>query len=387
MEKTPLPNTKKEIFVGILTCAVLGAFVWVVFFWRPKIDWRLPQFEFSLAKKEEQVISSEPDFVKRQKSEQKIVKGLYLTANSAASEKKTDEVISLIEKTELNAVVIDIKDYTGNILYNSSLSAVNELGTKRAVIKDLSSVIKKFHDHNIYVIARQTVFQDPVLAKAKTEWAIKAKSGGVWHDQKGIAWVDPSQREVWKYNVEIAREAADFGFDEINFDYVRFPTDGNMKNALVPSSSAKNDIMKDFYNYISESLKDEPVYISVDFFGLIMEVRDGMNIGQKLDSANDAVDYICPMMYPSHYAAGQLGFKNPAEHPFEIIDHGMKSGENFFVGHRAVVRPWLQAFNIGAKYDGPKIRAQIDAVEKYPNAGWLLWNAANRYTSDGLKAE
>lgn len=393
-EKQP---KKIEVLVGVLACLFIVVAVKLAVSWRPHFDlnfnFALPKFSFA---SEEQKISPTPivtttavevePVVLREKSTVKVVKGIYLTANSAASSKKMDEIIKLVDSTELNAVVLDIKDYTGNILYDSKIPLVNVLHTKRVVVKDYPAIIKKLHDHNIYVIARQTVFQDPVLAVAKPEWAIKAKSGGIWHDQKGLSWVDETRHEVWDYNVAIAREAADMGFDELNFDYVRFPTDGNMKNAVMPSSSARNEVMKNFYHYLSDKLKDKPVYLSLDFFGLIMEVHNGMDIGQRIESASDVIDYISPMMYPSHYAKGQMGFANPADHPGEIVNNGMKKGGPTFVDKRAVVRPWLQAFNLGAVYDATKIRAQIDAVEKYPNAGWLLWNAANRYTSAGLKS-
>ncbi len=323
----------------------------------------------------------------REKPTQVVAKGIYLTASSANNSKKMNEMISLIDKTELNAVVIDVKDYTGYILYDSQIPLVKELKTKRVVLKNIPDLIKKLHDHNIYVIARQTVFQDPILAEKKPEWAIKNKKGGVWHDNKGLSWVDSARKDLWNYNIEIAKETIDLGFDEINFDYVRFPTDGNMSQAVIPSSTARNTVMANFFKYLSDNLKDEPAYISVDFFGLVMENHTGMSIGQKIDTASDWVDYISPMMYPSHYGAGHLGLKNPAANPGKVIDNGMKKGSPLFVNKRAQVRPWLQAFNIGAMYGAANIRAQIDMVEKYPNAGWLLWNAANRYTSAGLKSK
>lgn len=321
----------------------------------------------------------------RQKPPQQIVKGIYLTASSANNVKKMEEIIALLNKTELNAVVIDIKDYTGYLLYDSQVPLVVELKTKRQVLKNIPDLIARLHQHKIYVIARQTVFQDPVLAQKKTAWAIKNKQGGIWRDHKGLSWVDSTNSEVWDYNLAIAKEAIGLGFDEVNFDYVRFPTDGNMSNAVMPQPAQRNAAMTKFFNFLSEQLKDEPAYISLDFFGLVMENHTGMSIGQKLDGAVSAVDFISPMMYPSHYAKGHLGLVNPAANPGKVIDNGMKQGLPFFKDKRAQVRPWLQAFNIGAVYGAKNIRAQIDMVEKYPNAGWLLWNAANRYSTAGLK--
>lgn len=328
--------------------------------------------------------------VARIKPEKQIAKGVYLTAYSAGSPKKLDQIISLIDKTELNAVVIDIKDYSGKILYNSRLPQVKKMKLKENRLVDLQKIIEKLHYHNIYVIARQTVFQDPLLAEVKPEWAIKKKSGGLWRDNHGLAWVDATKQEVWDYNVAIAKEAIGFGFDEVNFDYVRFPSDGNMTQVVYTNKTQKKyEVMGDFYKYLGEQLADEPAWISIDMFGFVMEKKgvDDMNIGQRLADAVGAVDYVCPMMYPSHYGAGHLGLKNPATNPGRVIDNGMNLGQTWFDGARAEVRPWLQAFNIGAVYGADKIRAQIDMVEKYPNAGWLLWNAANRYTGAGLKLE
>ena len=325
----------------------------------------------------------------RQKPKKQTVKGLYLTAYSAGSPKKIDEIIDLIKKTELNSVVIDIKDYSGKILYGSRVPLVNQLKTKDNRLGDARALIKKLHDNDIYVIARQTVFQDPVLAEKKPEWSVKDINGGLWRDKKGLAWVDPTQKAVWNYNLAIAKEAIQLGFDEINFDYVRFPSDGDMSRAsFALNGRTKQKVMRDFFQFLNQKLANQPAWISIDMFGFVMERFDGMSIGQRLVDAVDNVDYICPMMYPSHYPIGHLGFDNPAEHPAEVIENGMKVGLPYFDGKRAEVRPWIQAFDIGAMYsDGQLIRAQIDAVEQQSDAGWLMWNAANRYSSAGLLAE
>lgn len=337
------------------------------------------------------MFDNKADFFVREKSPLIKVKALYLTAYSAGSPKKIDEIISLIDKTELNAVVIDIKDYSGKVLYNSQVKLVNDLKIDENRLGDVGSLIKKLHAQNIYVLARQTVFQDPILAEKKPEWAIKNKSGGLWRDHKGLAWVDPSKKEVWAYNVAIAKEAIGFGFDEVNFDYVRFPSDGNMSQAVYAiGNEKKSEVMKRFYHFLNIKLQDQPAWVSLDMFGLVMEKNgeDDMRIGQRLVDAVDEVDYISPMMYPSHYPSGHLGLSNPANHPATVFEHGMKLGAPKFEGKRAKVRPWIQAFNLGAVYDAAKIRAQIDEIEKYPdNAGWLVWNASNRYTVNGLNKE
>ncbi len=317
-------------------------------------------------------------------------KGIYLTAYSAGSLKKIEAILDLLDKTELNAVVIDIKDYSGKILYDSKIKLVNDLKTDENRLGDVTSLIKKLHAKNIYVIARQTVFQDPVLAEKKPEWAIKNKSGRLWRDRKGLAWVDPSKKEVWSYNVDIAKEAIGFGFDEINFDYVRFPSDGNMSQAVYAVGGEKKyEVMRDFYHFLNIKLNGEPAWLSLDMFGFVMEKKgeDDMQIGQRIVDAVDETDYISPMMYPSHYPSGHLGLKNPAQYPAKVLENGLKLGVPKFEDKRAKVRPWIQAFNLGAVYDAQKIRGQIDEVEKYTDAGWLMWNASNNYTDKGLKKE
>lgn len=326
----------------------------------------------------------------RKKIMKQNVKGIYLTAYSAGSTKKIDEIISLIGRTELNAVVIDIKDYSGLVLFKTKVPLANKLHLVDNRYRDLAATVKKLHDHNIYVIARQTVFQDPVLAEKSPDLALKRTGGGLWRDHKGLAWVDATKKEVWDYNIAIAKDAASYGFDEINFDYIRFPSDGNMATVVYSNLGQKKyQTMAKFYQYLTTKLSKEPVWISFDMFGFVMEKKgeDDMNIGQRLEDALPIADYISPMMYPSHYPSGHLGLSNPAANPGLVIAHGMDLGLSRFENQRAQFRPWLQAFDMGAIYDGNMIRAQIDAVEKSSSVGWLLWNASNRYSSAGLKAK
>lgn len=366
---------RDNVILGLWIMVLIGLFF--VFAWAHS-----PYETSSAGEQNEQVVAAEPV---REKSDIIVAKGIYLTAYSAASSKKMAAMIDLINRTELNAVVIDIKDYSGKVLYDTQVPLAQELGLVDVRIKDIPALIEQLHEHDIYVIARQTVFQDPILAEKKPELAIKSKNGGLWRDHKYLAWVDPTQQPIWDYNVQIAKEVIALGFDEINFDYVRFPSDGNMSLVVYTNGEKpRTQVMNEFYHYLSDQLKDEPAYISLDLFGYVMERHDGMSIGQRLEDSVDAVDYISPMMYPSHYPSGHLGLANPAAHPGIVIDNGMKKGTPYFEGQRAQARPWIQAFHLGATYGAAAIRAQIDKVEAYPNAGWLLWNAANRYTEAGL---
>ncbi|MFA5175469.1 MAG: putative glycoside hydrolase [Patescibacteria group bacterium] len=315
------------------------------------------------------------------------VKGLYLTAYSAGNPQKISEIIGLIKSTELNSVVIDLKDYSGLVLYDSKIDFVNKNGLKETRIKNIKSLVKKLKDNGVYAIARISVFQDPMLAEKKPDWAIKTKDGKLWRDKKGLAWVNPIKREVWDYVISVAKEASRAGFDEINFDYIRFPTDGDM-GALAYAIGGKKryEVMNEFYKYLSERMKNEPVYISADLFGLTTEKsgEDDMQIGQRLSDAVKYFDYVCPMVYPSHYPKNYMGFKNPAEHPYEVILNAMKSGLEQSAGSRGKLRAWIQAFNMGAIYDGDKIKAQIKASDDAGADGWILWNARNVYAADGL---
>lgn len=371
----------------IASAAIVGFFL-IFFFWRDALyDVKILSSSSSIERSPRQSLSFRLH-ARNNRTEPMHVKGVYLTAYSAGSPKKMDAILSLLKRTELNAVVIDIKDYSGTILYDSHVPLVQELGTKKNILGDVVSLIQKLHDEHIYVIARQTVFQDPLLAKKKPEWAIRDTSGGIWYDYKGLSWVDPTERDVWAYNIALAKEAISLGFDEINFDYIRFPSDGNLKIAVFHENGRpKYESMREFYDTISGAFRYERAWISFDMFGFVMERTDDLNIGQRLVDALDAADFISPMMYPSHYPQGHIGLKNPAAYPEAVLRHGLEKGAPQFVGHRAKLRPWLQAFNLGATYDETKIRAQIDTVEQYTDAGWLLWNAANRYTEAGLKIQ
>lgn len=318
-----------------------------------------------------------------------VAKGLYITAKTAADDAKRAEILKLLDTTELNAVVIDIKDSTGFIQYKSS-DAVSgrKIWIHRETMTDPAAIVHEFHSHNVYVIGRIVVFQDPPLAKAFPELTIKTKGNESWKDYKGVTWVDPTNTTIWEYNVAIARDAAKLGFDELNFDYVRFPSDGNLEGVKYSRTFTKrHEIMKEFFAFVSDALKNERPYLSFDLFGMVADnIENDLGIGQRIKDVKDVADYISPMMYPSHYPTNYMGIKNPAEKPYEVISHGLKIAEpQFATSSRVRLRPWIQAFNIGAVYDAKKIRAQIRAVEEsHATAGWLLWNARNYYTNAGL---
>ncbi len=314
----------------------------------------------------------------------KFVKAIYLTAYSAGSDKYRANIIAAMKNSRINSVVIDIKDYSGHILYNSNLKNLKEIDTIRHHMPDVRKVLDDFHQAGIYVIARQTVFQDPALARAKPELAFKTKNGNTWYDNKGLAWIDPAKKEVWKYNLDIAKEATKLGFDEINFDYMRYPSDGNMGNLAynIPEGKTKVQVLGEFFAYLSDNLSDLTV-ISIDTFGLVLDNTVSgydLNIGQLLTDIANYFDYVCPMMYPSHYPLNYLGFSNSAEHPGAVIAYGLDISNEAMQGKRAQLRPWLQAFNLRAIYTEDLINQQTTATENATSTeGWLLWNARNYY--------
>ena len=375
----------QKIFISVVATASVAAFFSIVYTWQ-SVNADLEQITNVIVGRSASSSITVP--LERRKTPKQTVKGLYLTAYSAGSPKKIDETIDLIDHTELNAVVMDIKDYSGLVLFKTQVPLAVKLHLVDNRYHDLAATIKKLHSHNIYVIARQTVFQDPILAEKFPELALKKVGGGLWRDHKGLAWVDATKKEVWEYKVAIAKDAIRYGFDEINFDYIRFPSDGNMATVVFSNPLQKKyHTMANFYQYLTSKLRFLPAWISFDMFGFVMEKtgEDDMNIGQRLDDALPIADYISPMMYPSHYPPGHLGLQNPAAHPDLVITHGLELGAPRFKNSHALLRPWLQAFDLGAVYDGEMIRAEINAAEKYTSAGWILWNAANRYTSAGLK--
>ncbi|NLA08200.1 MAG: hypothetical protein GX873_00680 [Parcubacteria group bacterium] len=376
------------------------------------------EFHFDITNHSQTVIVD--DTPKKLTNPPKNIKAIYLTANTASDEKRMDEIIDLANKKEINAVVIDLKDYSGHILFDTKSEYLKKFETEDILIKDLKTLINKLHKNGIYVIARITVFQDPVLAEKRPDLAVKSKkaNGAIWKDNKGLAWIDPAAPEAWNYILVISKSVMQYGFDEINFDYVRFPSDGLLSDMSFPyydGVKEKREVLKEFFKYLSDNLRPLGIKISADVFGLTTVFNHDMNIGQVLEDTLLYFDYVCPMVYPSHYASGFLGYKNPANYPYEVIKYSLdtaqirinkfkeeKLAENPYQNLRiAVLRPWLQNFDLGAVYDASMIIKQKEAVydslcpnwkiEGFDNCsnynGWFLWDPKNIYTPSALEDE
>ncbi len=373
------------------------------------------------------------------------VKALYMTGWVAGTKRLRNDVIQIATSTEINAIVIDIKDYSGTVSYITGLPKVEKYKAEEKRIRDIDELLEKLHAQDLYVIGRITIFQDPKLTAARPDLALKTPEGKVWKDRKKLSWVDPACKEVWDYNLDIARDAIRRGFDEINFDYIRFPSDGiGLSTMIYPYWKRKGEmttVLCNFFRYVRKSLPNTP--ISADIFGLTTVANDDLGIGQLIEDAYENFDNICPMVYPSHFAAGFKGYKNPADHPYEVVKFSMEKAIEKLVEHelkkeakaaaiitaasirskvnstamkangesiasstdaraagdiqsatkpkpklspekkRKIIqklRPWFQDFDMGAKYTIDMVQAQIKGAS---DAGlldtWQIWNPRNKY--------
>lgn len=317
------------------------------------------------------------------------LKAIYVTAYSAGDKSKFGELIDLVKKTELNAMVVDVKDYTGRVFIKTGNPIMHKIGSIKQNYNQIK-LIKTLKDNKIHSIARISTFQDPYLAEKMPEMALRTSSGRIWRDYKGLSWVDPSRKEVWKYNVDIAKAAIHLGFDEVNFDYIRFPSDGDLSQIdykFAKNGLTKNEVMANFFRYVNRELRYYPIITSVDLFGMTLWKSSGLGIGQRFEDAVDKFDYIYPMVYPSHFPENFEGYENPADHPYEIVYNSLDKQRKFLSGRLTQMRPWIQDFDIGAVYDAVKIRDQMRAATDAGVDGWLIWNASNRYTADALLLE
>lgn len=323
------------------------------------------------------------------------LKGIYMTSWTASSAKLRKNIVDIIDTTEINAVVIDIKDYSGKIVFPISDSDLKSFGSEEIRVPDLRDFIEELHKKGVYVIARLAVFQDEYFVKHRPDLAVKNKAGtAVWKDRKGISWIDASSREYWDYIILLSKEARAIGFDEINFDYIRFPSDGNMEDISFPFSSTtpKHLVMKSFFEYLDTELADTGLTISADLFGMVTTAKNDMGIGQLLEDALPHFDYIMPMVYPSHYPSNFQGYKNPADYPYEIVKFAMQGAVDRSEAYAsttgqtvAEMRPWLQDFNLGATYDAKKVKDQIQATYDAGLSSWILWSPSNKYTRGALE--
>ena len=389
------------------------------------------------------------DVQSAQQEERPAVKGIYVTGPMAGTA-NMDDLIALVDETELNALVIDIKNDEGYVVCEMDSPTVSEIGAVKRYVRDMPGLIQKCKEKGIYLIARIVSFKDPLLAEAKPDWSLHLADGSIFRDKDGLAWVNPYEEAVWDYLVEVALEAAEMGFDEIQFDYIRFSTDKGMKEVDFGPGAAersKEDVVADFTAYACEKLHEAGVAVSADVYGVVIDSEvDQQIVGQNYLRMSQHLDYICPMVYPSHYGPYNYDIPVPDAQPYDTVKAAMQASKKVMAGMeteedaddgdmtvaavsgnsggsvagdsdtaktpdpaeqqpsltdaeiaalepmediRAGVRPWLQDFTASwvtghITYGPQQIRDQIQAVYDAGYDEWILWNAANRYTRDGL---
>jgi len=320
------------------------------------------------------------------------VRGLYLNAWTAGSSRRIASLLELAQRTEINAFVIDIKDASGYVSHRSEVPLVREVGaTGELRIMDLPGLLRRLSEAGIYPIARIVMVKDPVLVAARPDLAVQDTAGGVWVDGKGIRWLNLFDHQVWDYHVDLAREVAEMGFPEIQWDYVRFPDApfAELDRAAFPGreGTSKPEGVRRFLEYSREELSDLDVVVTADVFGVTTSGGD-VGIGQVWDRFIDVVDVALPMVYPSHYWGGAFGIEEPNAYPYEVVRHALEEAleHSALVDGAGSTRPWLQAFSLGEPdYEAPEIRAQMQAAYDVGIQEWVLWNPSSRYLEDALE--
>lgn len=362
------------------------------------------------------------------------VKAIYMTSCVAGTTDFRNRLVRLIDETEINAVVIDIKDYSGTISFPPESDAWKPAWQEaRCGTSDMREFVRTLHEKGIFVIGRITVFQDPFYAPKHPEVAVtKASDGSVWRDKKGLSFIDVGARPYWDHITLLSVDAYNFGFDELNFDYVRYPSDGNMQDIAFPSSargeygSDKQANLEAFFAYLNTALDDESRFsryrhentgrasstpwTSVDLFGMTTTNTDDLSIGQVQERAAPYFDFVAPMVYPSHYPSGFIGLADPNDYPYRVVNYAMREGVRRMLSTTTPVagflherigtttpavyskpaytgerfRTWIQDFDYGGDYDAGDVRAQIQASRDAGVESYMIWAPSNIYTREAL---
>lgn len=303
------------------------------------------------------------------------VKAVYVTASTAQS-KRMGYIIDLINTTELNAVVINVKEPSGEKFWPG-----------------LGDLVVNLKEQGIWTIARLVVFQSNDLPQAQPRLALKYPSGQLWRDRAGGYWLDPAAKEVWEYNADLAIRTLDIGFDEINLDYIRFPSDGDVNKIIYPTWDKKiprEEIIVNFAHYIMTAIKNHRPHavVSADLFAFTFVQDWDLDIGQRARLLAQEFDVLAPMIYPSHYRSGNFGLVNPAEYPYKVSKATLDLGREILGPAPALIRPWFQDFNLGAKYTANLVQQQFEALNDAGyHSGWMQWNPSNIYTRGALVSE
>ncbi len=337
------------------------------------------------------------------------VKAVYMSQCAAGTPSFRESLIKLLDTTELNALVIDIRDYTGYIAFPTDNPLLKDYVSDACGARDMKAFLKELHAKNIYVIGRITVFQNPAYTKNHPDQAVQHKGGGVWKDRKGLAFVDVGATPYWETVAELAIESYAIGYDEINFDYIRYPSDGDMAAAVYIKRDGKNkqEMLEDFFKYLHGELKDTGMKTSADLFGMVTTNYDDLNIGQVLERTLPYFDYIGPMVYPSHYPKGFNGWNDVNAVPYELMKYVMASAVKRTVSTTSPIssyaytrigtstpalyakpsypatkmRPWIQDFDYPVEYTPAMVEAQLRANRELGLNSYMVWDPGNKYSS------
>lgn len=321
------------------------------------------------------------------------VRALYMSSWVAGTPSVRDGILKIIDESEdLNALVVDIKDSTGVVSFEMQTPLALKYGTGSTRIADIEGFVNLVHEKNIYLIGRISTFQDPVLTEKRNDWALKRiDNGGIWKDNNGLAFIDPGKSEAWEYIKEISLEAYRIGFDEINFDYIRYPSDGPLRNLNYALSEGETRVssLRKFFQYLDLELRqNNNIPISADIFGLATSAEDDLGIGQFFEEIYPYFDYIAPMVYPSHYGPGTFGFPDPEVKPYEVVKMGMESAIRRATALGIMedqnpyrkLRTWIQDFSLRVPYGLKEVTDQIKASREIGIDSFMVWNASNIYT-------
>lgn len=317
-------------------------------------------------------------------------KALYLSVYGIGDAGLRNAALALAEHSEVNALVIDVKGDRTIVPFPSAAYAAAGLGTQSPItVRDMAAMVEQLHERGMYLIARVVVFKDDRLADAHPEWAVRAANGSVWHDREDLAWIDPFQTEAWDFSLDVAEEAARLGFDEVQFDYLRFPDTAGLKFSQPDNEAGRVAAITGFLDGARNRLAPYNVAIAADVFGYICWNENDTHIGQQLEAIISHVDVLSPMLYPSGFSFGIPGFLQPVAAPYEIVHRSLQRAIQRTKVSGVRFRPWLQAFRDYAfdhrEFDADEIRAQTEAAEAVGADGWMLWNAHNQYSAAGLK--
>ena len=319
------------------------------------------------------------------------VKGLYLTVYGAASKKLRQAALETIKANHLNALVIDVKGDRGFIPFKVDIPLAQEIGAQNTIlIKDMPAFVAGLKAQGLYLIARIVVFKDDFLAAARPQWAVR-RNDAVFRDREGLRWVDPFRHEVWDYNIAIAKAAAALGFDEIQFDYVRCPDKKGVVFSQPSTQKNRTAAITGFLSAAHQALAPTNVFVSADIFGYVPWNLDDTGVGQTIDGVLSAVDIVSPMLYPSGFQFGIPHYKNPVQHPYEIVYQSLKKAQERTGASPLRFRPWIQAFRDYAFHGGnfgvDRMRIQIKAVDDFGASGWMFWNPRNIYPKGNFASD